>query len=987
MDCRGRAFLTVAHNRFERNGVPIEEKDATLVELDIEGQTRAVIDALGRTVACYDYDMLGARIHQTSMEAGERWMFSNAAGLPIRTWNCRNHEQRMTYDPLRRHAQTFLREGTAGEQLIARAVYGEAEPDAESWNLRGRLVRRFDQAGLVTSAEYDFKGNALSNERRLAREYRNTLDWATDPALEPEAFVSRTDFDALNRPVAATAPDQSLYRASFDEANRPVRIDVHLRGAAVATSFVSRVEYDAIGRRQLIEYGSGVKSTHDYDPETFRLTRLRTTRSVDPALLQDLSYTHDPGGNIVHIHDGALQTIYFSNQVVAPDNDYTYDAVYRLVRAAGREHIGQVSQPQTSWDDAFRTRIPAPTDGQALRSYTEQYEYDAVGNFLQLIHQATNGNWRRAFSYAEQSTIEPAAKSNRLSATSLGPTSAESYAYDVHGNMTSLPHLTLMQWDYADQLRATSRQSVSDGVPEITYYVYDYSGRRVRKVTERPNGTRRKERIDLGGFEKYREYGANGTDVTLERDTLHVVDDRERVALVETLVIGDGSGSESPVLRYQMSSHLGSSALELDETGQVISYEEYYPFGSTSHQAGRNLAQVSTKRYRYAGQERDEESGLYYNLARYYAPWLSRWLACDPIGIADHPNLYLYARGNPVSLTDRGGENPGEVADLEGQLRAVREQLGKLEKKYEQLVERRAMQEANVEISTRRIAEAKRSYTEAEIRQIEKGELKALEQGSGKRGIVKDLERWQKKLEEANTALAKTKGELKTLESVENDATKRMTKLTNKVRKAGGNPYVGTDDPAMGHATAESAAEAEAAATNKVKPVGGKKAPGGGGAAGAKGGSGPSDPWAKGGGGGGGGRAATATEEIGEAGSRFARFGKTMKVLKFGGKLAFVVTAGIAAGHVVFHLYKGQYREAAMDVADFFTVGGASYVTEKTVEAVQDLNEGMEAARRIRDWNEEGAMPPPQPGESTQEQREEYYERRKQSHREHPFGF
>ena len=36
-----------------------------------------------------------------------------------------------------------------------------------------------------------------------------------------------------------------------------------------------------------------------------------------------------------------------------------------------------------------------------MRSYTEQYEYDAVGNFVQLIHQAANGNWTRSYRYNE----------------------------------------------------------------------------------------------------------------------------------------------------------------------------------------------------------------------------------------------------------------------------------------------------------------------------------------------------------------------------------------------------------------------------------------------------------------------------------------------------------------------------------------------------------------------------------------------------------
>ena len=47
-------------------------------------------------------------------------------------------------------------------------------------------------------------------------------------------------------------------------------------------------------------------------------------------------------------------------------------------------------------------------------------------------------------------------------------------------------------------------------------------------------------------------------------------------------------------------------------TAQIISYEEYYPYGSTSYQAGRSAAEVSLKRYRYTGMERDEETGLYH---------------------------------------------------------------------------------------------------------------------------------------------------------------------------------------------------------------------------------------------------------------------------------------------------------------------------------------------------------------------------------------
>ena len=48
--------------------------------------------------------------------------------------------------------------------------------------------------------------------------------------------------------------------------------------------------------------------------------------------------------------------------------------------------------------------------------------------------------------------------------------------------------------------------------------------------------------------------------------------------------------------------------------------------------SGRDGAEVSGKRYRYTGKERDEETGLYYHGARQYAAWLGRWTRADQAG-------------------------------------------------------------------------------------------------------------------------------------------------------------------------------------------------------------------------------------------------------------------------------------------------------------------------------------------------------------------
>jgi RHS repeat-associated protein len=225
-----------------------------------------------------------------------------------------------------------------------------------------------------------------------------------------------------------------------------------------------------------------------------------------------------------------------------------------------------------------------------------------------------------------------------------------------------------MRWDFKDQLQATSQQVVNNGgTPEITYYVYDASGQRVRKVTERQAGpgqtpTRLKERMYLGGFEIYCEYAGDGQTVTLARETLHLMDDQQRIALVETRTQGN-DGSPPRLIRYQFGNHLGSASLELDDQAQIISYEEYTPYGSTSYQAVRSQTETP-KRYRYTGKERDEETGLYYHGARYYAAWLGRWVSCDPVGLVDGRNLYRFVQNAPTRLIDQTGNDSDDPTSL-----------------------------------------------------------------------------------------------------------------------------------------------------------------------------------------------------------------------------------------------------------------------------------------------------------------------------------
>ena len=142
-----------------------------------------------------------------------------------------------------------------------------------------------------------------------------------------------------------------------------------------------------------------------------------------------------------------------------------------------------------------------------------------------------------------------------------------------------------------------------------------------------------------------------------ERRTLHLSDDEKRFAIIDTLTVSGGQ-TITPVvtIRYQYDNHLGSACLELDQNAAIISYEEYHPFGTTSYRSGRTETEVSLKRYKYCGKERDEEIGLYYYGMRYYAAWICRFVSVDPLQFK-YPELtpFQYASNRPITGIDFDG--------------------------------------------------------------------------------------------------------------------------------------------------------------------------------------------------------------------------------------------------------------------------------------------------------------------------------------------
>ena len=269
-------------------------------------------------------------MRQRSMDAGERWMLTDVLGQTIRGWDTRGHNVRSEYDALRRPLALFVL-GTdpvnsdprtlAGEVLFDRTIYGEGQPNDQALNLRTRVFQHRDTAGLVSNVFTDpVTGTAcrVRFQGQLAREQpavRRRLQAAAGLGTTGAADACRGSCARARATTRSTASSRRGRRTAASRI-RPSTSQVcsnvsksTFAAPRTPTTFVGNVDYDSRGRRKSIDYGNALnpsaRTAYVYDPLTFRLTNVKTTRPGFPAaerLAQNLSYTFDPTGNITHTH-------------------------------------------------------------------------------------------------------------------------------------------------------------------------------------------------------------------------------------------------------------------------------------------------------------------------------------------------------------------------------------------------------------------------------------------------------------------------------------------------------------------------------------------------------------------------------------------------------------------------------------------------------------------------------------------------------------
>jgi RHS repeat-associated protein len=292
---------------------------------------------------------------------------------------------------------------------------------------------------------------------------------------------------------------------------------------------------------------------------------------------------------------------------------YSYDAADRLTR--------ETEDPWTQYWRNWSRELPADAQS-ALAPLLSQYGPQSTGG-----RQET------------QYTQDP---SDNLTARK-GP--AGQWTGTPNGN-NQYTHAAGSPWQYdlAGNLLDDGKRS----------YGWDAKHRLI-SITDKGNGKRSEFAYDgqsrLSVIREYGGPGAGGVETRLLWCEDKVCQKRDNWDRPLARYLDEGEIQQGRTL-YYVRDHLGSIRDLVSATGSPLGRMDYGPYGEEEFTGGE------VSEHRYAGMFRHGETGFYITHYRIYDPWMGRWLSRDPIGEAGGVNLYAYANGNPISLTDPDGLSP-----------------------------------------------------------------------------------------------------------------------------------------------------------------------------------------------------------------------------------------------------------------------------------------------------------------------------------------
>lgn len=654
-----------ALGRVVRAGVDVDGRTlTTTTEFDLDGRVLAVSDRTGGTAIRHRVDLLGRGWVDWTPSGGTTRAAYDALGEVVESHDARGTVMVTVRDGAHRPVSTWAAD-RVDEPLRprTRTRYGD-EAGFDVPHGRSRVVEVHDDAGLAQTLVYRFDGVPMRLRQR-AVSVSTVVDAAERGADSLGSWSEEALGDAREDVLTRDALGRVLTSRGTLTGGRTVatrqdwdRTGLLLRVTADGADQLRGQTRDARGLTTVAMLGDGTLQRWLRDPATGRLRRRHVVPAVStetgwaargPAV-QDETQRWDAGGATtqVELRGPGCGTSARPGRLV---RRYGRDALGRLVSATGRE----IDRPSpVPWLDG-----PRPVDLTAAREYREAYTYDDNDVLTALAHHPVDAP---GTGYRRELDVDPVTR--RLVRLRSGSFEA-AYRHDAAGNVVAEGASRVFEWDAAGRLVGARTTDGAGNDSMRASYRHAADGARLVRVVRAP-GRALEVTLQLGDVERLVRVAADGTREVY--DEQHLAADGLAVATLRLgAIFPQAHLPDQPVLRTLRGE--GGGTLVLSGSGELLAWEDFTPYGETS------FGGHERRRDRYGGRPRDVETGLQQFGARHYAPWLGRWLSVDPAGVVDGPNLYGYARCDPVTFADPTGL---AAQDDDGFLGSLKREGGRL---------------------------------------------------------------------------------------------------------------------------------------------------------------------------------------------------------------------------------------------------------------------------------------------------------------------